>query len=118
MAKVTFKITSVGDGGFTTKEPYVPEYVPGQLIFVEDTRKIYLDFHGERVCYTPSSMNYIGISTTDPKSGTVTVDGVVIQARERDLVVYKTKEYMYRKGTDGHLAWYEVGDEDSPEWEE
>ena len=69
-------------------------------------------------------MNYIGISTTNPLSGTVKVDGVVIQARERDMVVYGKKEYLYRKSgqkdEEGKdiFGWFEVGDEDVPSWED
>lgn len=122
--KVTFKITT--QAKFEEEEPAI---VNGQILFVAnsdgETGKIYLDFNDIRQCYTSDGtmgLNYIGISTTNPKSGTVTVDGVVIQAREKDMVVYKTKEYLYRKSgeKDGDgkdiLGWYEIGDEDSPEW--
>ena len=124
-AKVTFKITSK-ENFKTTDEQYSasiaskfsPTYVEGQITFVEGLQEIYLDFHGYRKCYsTPqeSGMNYVGISTTDPTTGTVTIDGEVLQPRLKDVVAYKNKEYLYRNGSSGE-GWYEIGDEDSPEW--
>ena len=63
MAKVTFKI--VADGNpfelSSNKDELVPPYNEGQIIFVEGLRKIYLDFHDARTCYTPSGINYLGI---------------------------------------------------------
>lgn len=44
------------------------------------------------------------------------VDGHGIEPEERDLIVYNSKEYLYRKGEDGILAWFEIGDEESPSW--
>lgn len=129
-SKVTFKITR--DNKFSAPEElysaetslqFKPAYQSGQIIFVEDTGKIYVDFHNARVCYTATSVpstgiNYLGISTTDPKGGTVTILGNVITPHEKDLVVFGTKEYLYRKGEDGVLAWYEIGDENTPAWQE
>jgi hypothetical protein len=129
-AKVQFKITK--ESKFSCpEEAYSPEtallfkpgYQTGQIIFVEDLGQIYLDFHNYRKCYTPTTdyvpgINYLGISTTDPATGTVTVDGEVVTPNEKDLVVFGTKEYMYRKGEDGVLGWFEVGDEDNPAWQD
>lgn len=58
-APVTFKITT------QAKLNSVPK-TDGQLIFVHDIAKIYLDYKGNRVCYTPDvssqgGMNYLGI---------------------------------------------------------
>ena len=45
----------------STKEKKLPELeiVNGQLIFVEDTRRVYLDFHNQRIPYN----NIIYLST-------------------------------------------------------
>ena len=116
MAKVTFKVVSSEDN--------IPESLTeGQLLFVHDrstgTGKIYLDYGGRRICYTPEpGMNYVGISTTDPKTGTVTIGGEVLQPRFKDVVVYGKKEYMWRKDKDNNneFKWMEIGDEESPDW--
>lgn len=112
-AKVTFKITTKDKLG------NVP-ITDGQLIFVQDAAKIYLDYGGDRVCYTPevqTGINYVGISTTDPSSGTVTIsDKPDYSPKEKDIVVYGKKEYMWRKGENKQFGWFEIGDEDSPEW--
>ena len=59
MAKVSFKIT--------TEDNFEPSSPPinGQITFVMNsatkTGKIYVDFNDERICYTPSGINYLGI---------------------------------------------------------
>ena len=57
-------------------------------------------------------MHFIGISTTDPSAGTVTIDGTVVTPADGDIVIYKVTgtdardvEYVY----DG-TAWIELGD--------
>jgi len=116
MAKVTFKVV-------TPQNFKNQPIVDGQLLFVHDVStglgKIYLDYGKTRVCYTPEpGMNYVGISTTDPKTGTVTIDGQVLQPRPKDVVVYGKKEYMWRIDTDNNNQprWMEIGDEESPDW--
>lgn len=130
--KVHFKLTTKANGKFTcpevqyspaTAEKFKPPYADGQIIFVEDEGQIFLDFHNWRKCYSASaedrkeSMRYLGISTTDPTTGTVTVDGKVVEPKANDMVVFGTKEYMYRNGSNG-LTWYEIGDEEAPSWNE
>ena len=61
-------------------------------------------------------MKYLGVSTTDPATGTVTIDGVVVTPKANDMVAYKTKEFIYRSNESGEFRWYELGDEDAPEW--
>ena len=131
-AKVTFKITTQKDDKFTCPDDGVvtssnisqfkPPFSEGQLIFVEDIAKIYLDFHDKRLCYTPdipvyNGLNYLGIAQEKPTKNGVILEGhsVTIIPRINDMVVYKTKEYLYRNGNNGE-DWYEIGDEDSPEW--
>jgi hypothetical protein len=46
-------------------------------------------------------MNFIGKSTTDPSTGTVTVGGQVITPALGDVVVYESFEYVYTGETDG-----------------
>ena len=106
----------------TTANLFKPAYSTGQIIFVEDEGQIFLDFHNWRKCYSASAedrkggIKYLGISTTDPATGTVTVDGNVVTPKTNDMVVFGTKEYIYRKGADGTYKWYEMGDEDAPGW--
>ena len=55
------------------------------------------------------AMHYIGESTTDPSTGTVTIDGEPeYEAISGDVVTYQKKEYVY----DG-ASWRELGDESS-----
>lgn len=67
-------------------------------------------------------MKYVGISTTDPTSGVVTIAGEIYVPQLNDVVVWGTKEFMYRKdsnNTDAEPKWCELGNEDSePSWEE
>ena len=108
----------------STASLFKPAYSTGQIIFVEDAGQIYLDFHNYRRCYNatdeaPSNgLNYLGISTTDPSTGTVTIDGTIITPNENDMVAYETKEFIYRKGGENGdiLGWYEIGDESNTEW--
>lgn len=52
------------------------------------------------------AMHFIGLSTTDPSTGTVTIDGEVYAGEDGDVVLYGTKEYV-KAGN----AWREIGDE-------
>lgn len=111
---VSFKIYR--DDGFCAEgedtSDFVPKYKEGQIIFVQPLQKIYLDFDGKRTCYTPSGLNYVGVSKKDPTNGSVEIDSKPdYQPHEMDMVVYGKKEYMYRGN-----AWYEIGNEDAPEW--
>ena len=120
-APVTFKITTQAKLGS------VPQ-TDGQLIFVHDIAKIYLDYKGSRVCYTPDGgsssqggMNYIGIMDKgfEPDDSTTwKIGGESVVPNEKDVVVYGKKEYMYRKDQDddNKLKWMELGDEDTPTW--
>lgn len=131
--KVQFKLTTKANGKFTcpdveysteTANLFKPAYSTGQIIFVEDIGQLYLDFHNWRRCYSTSdedrkeSMRYLGISSTDPAKGTVTIDGKVVEPKANDMVVFGTKEFIYRTGTDGVLKWYEMGDEEAPSWDD
>jgi hypothetical protein len=125
-AKVTFKIVS--EDKFNPDKSYnKPAFVDGQLIFVPGDNgfgKIYLDYNNERTCYTPeggsvsNGLNYVGISTTDPASGIVTIDGDEYSPHEKDVVVYGKKEYLYRKDKNGDEGWFEIGDEEAPAWDD
>ena len=120
MAKVTFKV-------ITPDKLKEQDYTLGQLLFVHDVSsgmgKIYLDYGGKRVCYTPevqSGINYLGIMddgfvATDKE--TWKIDNVLITPKEKDVVVYGKKEYMWRKDKDDNeFKWMEIGDEESPDW--
>jgi len=114
-AKVTFKIISA-ENGFSAIPPYTPEFKEGQIIFVKDRGKIYVDYDNERTCYTSSGINYVGIVVDDfdpTKSNTWKFKGKssTFTPNDLDMVVCGTKEYLYRNG-----GWHEIGDEDAPEW--
>jgi hypothetical protein len=51
-------------------------------------------------------MHFEGVTTTDPATGTVTINGSVLTPAKGDIVIYGIKEYIY----DG-TGWVELGDE-------
>lgn len=55
-----------------------------------------------------SAMHFIGVSTTDPSTGTVTIGGKIHTPANGDVVLYNKKEYVYGNG-----KWNELGDEGS-----
>ena len=55
-----------------------------------------------------SAMHFIGVSTTDPSKGTVTIENKVHTPANGDVVLYSGKEYVY-----GNNKWNELGDEGS-----
>ena len=52
------------------------------------------------------AMHFEGVSTTDPATGTVTINGEVLTPAKGDVVLFGVKEFVY----DGS-AWQELGDE-------
>ena len=63
-------------------------------------------------------MNYLGIAKNKPSDQNVTlIDDTSVIAKEKDMVVVGTKEYIYRKDKNGVIGWFEIGDEDAPTWE-
>lgn len=123
-AKVSFKMASVKTGFSAKAGELNPSYSDGQIIFVEDLGKIYVDFHNMRTCYTPNSLNYVGISKVNPENagedGEVTlIDNTTIKPKINDLVVWGKKEFIWREGKEGNntvTRWFELGDEDAPQW--
>ena len=116
MASVTFKIYkgSEFNGSGDDKSAWIPAYKEGQIIFVKEQKKIYLDFDGDRTCYTPSGLNYVGVmdSGFEPdEPNTWKLKGEPFTPNDLDVVVYGTKEYLFRDN-----GWHEIGDESSPEW--
>ena len=111
MASVAFKLTT------SAKLNSIPK-VDGQLVFVQPDEgqtvgKLYLDFHNKRTQYgsigeTPApdqyATHYLGVSTTPPSSGTVTVEGDVVTPAWGDIVAYDGGMYLYN-GTN----WVEIG---------
>ena len=136
--KVQFKIATRAGGKFTspvekyssaTADLFKPSYSTGQIIFVEDEGNIYLDFHNYRKCYTkgegadPSNVRYLGVADEDPSlnpTSPVKINGKTITPRPNDMVAFGTKEFLWRedKGRAGTFRWFEVGDEDAPEWDD
>ena len=144
-AKVTFKIDSVGTGGFTpctgvkwtpeTASQFHPSYSSGQIIFVEDTQRIYVDFHNYRVEYgsqnggggNAKTFKFQGTAKTSPAEITSTtgeielIDGTKFIPNEFDVLAYKKKEYAWRMDTESNppkMRWLELGDEHAPEWDD
>ena len=39
-----------------------------------------------------------------------------VTAKENDMIVVGTKEYIYRKGHNDVLGWFEIGDESEMDW--
>jgi len=128
MATVTFKILK--NDYVASSDPdnqkWTPAYKTGQIIFAKKEGKIYLDFDDDRTCYTPDvpssssgGMNYLGIADKLPDGNNVILKGgESVTAKEKDMIVVGTKEYIYRKGDNGVLGWFEVGDEAAPTWED
>lgn len=54
------------------------------------------------------SMHFLGVSSTDPSTGTVTIDGEVVTGAAGDVVLYGSKEFVYGGSP---ASWHEVGDE-------
>lgn len=54
------------------------------------------------------AMHFVGTSTTDPATGTVTIDGEPYSPASGDVCLYNAKEFVYN-GT----SWAELGDESS-----
>lgn len=54
------------------------------------------------------AMHFVGTSTTDPATGTVTIDDEPYSPSSGDVCLYNAKEYVYN-GT----SWTELGDESS-----
>ena len=52
------------------------------------------------------AMHFEGVSTTDPATGVVTINGEVLTPAKGDVVLFGVKEFVY----DG-AAWQELGDE-------
>ena len=50
-------------------------------------------------------MKYVGQSSTDPSTGTVTIGSIVITPENGNVCRYQNKEFIYDSG-----AWYEFGD--------
>lgn len=107
-----------------TRSDKLPEYHDGQIIFVENEQKIYLDFHGERVCYSgdgssiSNATRYMGIANEDPGETKLFSTSLhpEVFASEDDIpdnaiVAYDKKEYMWRKDETGEKNWYPLGDE-------
>lgn len=56
-----------------------------------------------------------GFDPTD--SGTWLMGGQAFTPADRDIVAFGNKEFIYRAGENGTLAFFELGDEDSQNWE-
>ena len=52
--------------------------------------------------------HFLGVSSTDPAEGTVTVDEDIITASAGDIVLYGAKEFIYGGSP---ASWHEIGDE-------
>lgn len=59
------------------------------------------------------AMHYVGTSTTDPATGTVTIGDAPYTGKVGDVVVYNAKEYVCESVSDGSATWRLLGDEGS-----
>lgn len=59
------------------------------------------------------AMHYVGTSTTDPATGTVTIGDASYTGKVGDVVVYNAKEYVCESVSDGTATWRLLGDEGS-----
>jgi hypothetical protein len=71
------------------------------LMSAEDKRKL------DTLASIEGGMHFLGVSTTDPKDGVITIDGEIITPVAGDIVIYGNKEYVCDKN--GNLV--ELGDE-------
>jgi hypothetical protein len=59
------------------------------------------------------AMHYVGTSTTDPATGTVTIGDAPYTGKVGDVVVYNAKEYVCESVGEGTATWRLLGDEGS-----
>lgn len=71
------------------------------LMSAEDKRKL------DVLANIEGGVHFLGVSSTDPKEGIITIDDEVITPVAGDMVIYGTKEYIYDKN--GNFV--ELGDE-------
>lgn len=60
-------------------------------------------------------LKYIGVSTTDPTNGTVTVDGVVVVPKANDAVMFNDHKFKCVEDSPGSYTWIQFG-HDGPDW--
>lgn len=71
------------------------------LMSAEDKRKL------DTLTNIEGGVHFLGVSTTDPKDGVITINNEVVTPVSGDIVIYGTKEYIFDK--DGNFV--ELGDE-------
>lgn len=73
------------------------------LMSPEDKRKL------DTLSNINNAVRFLGVSSTDPMSGVVTIDGEVVSPVAGDVVIYQHKEYI----CDKNGSFIELGDESS-----
>ena len=72
-----------------------------------DAQTVY-NFVNEAIQDLAGVTHFLGVSTTDPATGTVTIDEDIITASAGDIVLYGAKEFIYGGSP---ASWHEIGDE-------
>ena len=57
--------------------------------------------------------------TLAPESGIIHINGNEVTPSPNDMVAWNKKEYLWRedKEQNGVFKWFEIGNEDAPEWQ-
>jgi hypothetical protein len=71
------------------------------LMSAEDKRKL------DTLADIEGGIHFLGVSSTDPKEGVITIDGEIVTSIAGDMVIYGTKEYI----CDKNGSFVELGDE-------
>lgn len=99
---LTFKIDNI------TYDESSSKYIATEIINKTFSKNIIfskIDSLERLIKSVEGGMNFIGISTTDPSTGTVIVNGVTITPKKGDIVYYNSIEFIY----DGS-SWIEIRD--------
>ena len=84
----------------------------GKLYFSIDEACLYQWVNGNYAVVgpvvDPTAFHFKGVSSTDPATGVLTIDGKVLVPTVGDVVFYESREYVY-----GNSKWNELGDESS-----
>ena len=71
------------------------------LMSAEDKKKL------DTLTSIDGGVHFLGVSSTDPRDGVITIDGEVVSPVAGDIVIYETKEYICNKNGE----FVEFGDE-------
>lgn len=72
----------------------------------ERNRVVTREYLEDAISQLSRAMFFVGISTTDPRTNVVTVDGEIVTPVNGFVTVYNSGEYIYYQS-----KWWEIGDE-------